>query len=85
MPSSAKRDLNWCVKNVETAYDVVSHGKSALTMTTDASKTGLGCSLQDRPTGSQWTPEEASEHINFLEIKAVLIGLQSFVEKVADR
>ena len=54
-------------------------------MTTDASKTGWGCSLQDLPTGGQWTPEEASEHIIFLEIKAVLLGLQSFGDKVADR
>ena len=54
-------------------------------MTTDVSKTGWWCSLQDLPTGAQWTPEEASEHINFLEIKAVLLGLQSFGDKVADR
>ncbi|CAB4025002.1 Pre-mRNA-splicing factor cwc-26 [Paramuricea clavata] len=85
LPSSAKCDLNWWVDNVETAYNVVSNGESDLTMTTDASKTGWGCTLQDLPTGGQWTPEEASGHINFLEIKAVLLGLQSFGDKVADR
>ena len=51
--SSAKLYLNWWVNNVETAYNVVSHGEPALTMTTDASKTGWGCSLQDIPTGGQ--------------------------------
>ena len=52
-------------------------------MTTDASKTGLGCSLHEAPTGGQWTPEEASEHIIFLEIKEVLLGLQSFIDQVS--
>ena len=54
-------------------------------MTTDASKRGRGCSLHEVPPGGQWTPEEASEHINFLEIKAVLLGLQSFVGKVSSQ
>ena len=71
LSSSVKHDLHWWVNNVETAYNVVSQWEPALTMTTDASKTGLGCSLHEAPTGGQWTPEEASEHINFLEIKAV--------------
>ena len=43
--SSAKHDLHWWVNNVETAYNVVSHGEPALAMTTDASKTGWGCFL----------------------------------------
>ena len=83
LPSSAKHDLHWWVNNVETAYNVVSHGEPALTMTTDAFKTGWGCPLHEALTGCQWTPEEASEHINFLEIKAVLLGLQSFFDKVS--
>ena len=85
LSSSEKHDLNWWVNNVETAYNVVSHGEPALTMTTDASKTGWGCSLHEVPTGGHWTPEEASEHINFFEIKAVLLGLQSFVDKVSSQ
>ena len=66
LSSSAKHDLHWWVNNVETACNVVSHGEPALTMTTDASKTGLGCSLHEAPTGGQWTLEDASEHINSL-------------------
>ena len=76
LSSSAKHDQHWWVNNVETAQNVVSHGEPALTMTTDASQTGWGCFLHDAPTGGQWTLEEASEHVNFLEIKAVLLGLQ---------
>ena len=72
---SAKHDVHWWVNNVETVYNVVSHGEPALTMTTDPSKTGWGCSLHEAPTGGEWTAEEASEPINFLEIKAVLLGL----------
>ena len=82
LSSSEKHHLLLWVNNVETVYNVVSHGEPALTMTTDASKTGWGCPLLEAPTGCQWTPKEASEHINFLEIKAVLLGLQSFFDKV---
>ena len=76
LSSSAKHDLHWSVNNVETACNVVSHREPALTMTTDASKARWRCSLHEVPTGGQWTPEEASEHMNFLAIKAVLLGLQ---------
>ena len=76
LSSSAKHDLHWWVNNVETSDNVVSHGEPALTMTTDASKARWRCSLHEVSTRGQWTPEEASEHINFLAIKAVLPGLQ---------
>ena len=69
LSSSAKYDLHWWVNNVETAYNVVSHGEPALTMTTDASKTGLGCSLHEAPSGGQWTPEEAYDISIFLRSK----------------
>ena len=59
LSSIAKRDLNWWVKNVETAYNV-SRWEPALTLTTDSSKTVLGCSLQHIATGGQWTPEQGS-------------------------
>ena len=56
---------------VDHAYNPVSYGSSQLTMTTDASKTGWGCMVDGIPAWSCWTPEEASNHINYLETQAV--------------
>ena len=81
----AKADLKWWTESIESAYNVVSHGEPALTLATDASKTGWGCTTLGTPTGGHWTPEEVSNHINYLEIKAVLLGLQSFVKVVSDK
>lgn len=83
LSSQAKFDLNWWVNSTETAYNVVCHGESYLTMTTDASKIRWGCTVQDTPTVGHWTPEEVSMHINFLEIKSVLLGLQLFEKMIA--
>ena len=77
----ARADLKWRVDSSDTAYNAVSHGEPAFTIATDASKLGWGCTLQDTPTGGQWTLEEASMHINYLDITALLLGLQSF-EKI---
>jgi formylglycine-generating enzyme required for sulfatase activity len=52
-------------------------------MATDASKIRWGCTINDTPTGGHWTPEEAANHINYFEIKAVLLGFKSFAKVVA--
>jgi hypothetical protein len=46
-------------------------------MTTDASKTGWGCSLAGTPTGGSRDPGESEKHINWLEVKAILHITQS--------
>ena len=81
--SAACTDLNWWIDNIQTAYNPLSHDTPKLTMTTDASKIGWGCNLESSPTGGCWTPTEAENHINYLETKAVLFGLQSFCSKIA--
>ena len=54
-------------------------------MTTDASQTGWGCTVNGIPTGGCWDPEEANRHINYLETMAVFLGLQSFSDQVSDK
>ena len=78
-------DKKWWTESIESVCNVVSHGEPALTLATYASKTGWGCTTLGTPTGGHWTPEEASNHINYLEIKAVLLGLKSFVKVVSDK
>ena len=41
-------------------------------------QTGLGASCQGTSTGGPWTVAEQAKHINYLEMKAAFLALQSF-------
>ena len=85
LSDEAKHELSWWVSSIESAYNVVSHGQADTTMTTDASKTGWGCSLAGIPTGGSWDPGESEKHINWLEVKAILLSLKSFVDHICQK
>lgn len=74
----AKEELTWWIDSIETAYNPINRGDVDFTITSDASKQGWGAACNDCSTGGLWTAEEAMEHINFLEMLAVLFALQSF-------
>jgi len=48
------------------------------TITTDASKAGWGAAWDTRHLAGTWDPQEASLHINVLEMKAVLLALKEW-------
>ena len=54
-------------------------------MTTDASKTGWGCSFGNISTGGLWNPGESENHINWLKVKAILFSLKSFVHHICQK
>ena len=85
LSDEARHELGWWVCSVESAYNVISHGQVETTMTTDASKTGSGCSLGNISTGGLWNPEESENHINWLEVKAMLFSLKSFVHHICQK
>ena len=49
---------------------------------TDASMVGWGAVYGEESTGGKWLPEETENHINVLELKAILFGLKSFFDKL---
>ena len=51
-----------------------------MTLYTDASMTGWGAYLDGHVRSGEWTREQVSEHINVLEMRAVLLALQSLRE-----
>jgi hypothetical protein len=85
LSDEAKHELSWWVSSIESVYNVVSHTQADTTITTDASKTGLGCSLAGTRTGGSWDPGESEKHINWLEIKAILLSLNSFVDHICQK
>ena len=77
LSAQSKTQLTWWIDNVLTVSKPISHGNPDLTLTTDASNLGWGAVCWETSTGGFWSLEEQRYHINFLELKAVLLGLKS--------
>ena len=54
--------------------------RHALQLFTDASKEGWGAQLNDRTARGSWSLPESELHINYLELKAVLLALKEFTD-----
>ena len=70
-------DVNWWVNNVETAFKLISHSEPDVIIQTDASTQGWGAVRQKSKTGGRWNSNEAHNHINFLELLAILFALKT--------
>ena len=82
LSSIARSDISWWIRNALSSKKRIDHGKISHTLYTDASTQGWGASLSDITTGGRWTSSEQSQHINYLELKAILLGLQSLCKEV---
>ena len=77
---SAKSELNWWVDNIANEQNNIERGPPTLQITTDASLSGWGAECQGISTGGQWSFVEAQQHINYLELYAAFLGLQTFAK-----
>ena len=79
LSETARQELTWWLQSIDTISKPILTPNPSVVMYTDASFLGWGCYLPDRNfrTGGRWGPEEAYQDINFLELKAVLLSLQS--------
>ena len=66
--------------NIGSAYNHIYQGTPSVTLTTDASKAGWGAIFKGEKTQGLWNEREKSRHINVLELKAILFGLQALVK-----
>lgn len=72
-------DIQWWIDNVSLMKKPIYQRDPEIVIFTDASLSGWGGYLLDSTsTGGQWSPEESENHINYLELRAVLLSLQSF-------
>ena len=55
----------------------ITQDKPNFILTTDASKIGREAVCGDHKTGGCWDLDEQQYHVNYLESKAVLLGLKS--------
>ena len=77
----AKEDIKWWMENIMESYNNIGCGNTSpsITITTDASKTGWGGTVSGHRTHGLWTHDESLEHINVLELKAVLFSVTSLL------
>ena len=77
-----REDLLWWIENVQAYPKKVQVVSPSVTLTTDASLEGWGAVRENDRTGGNWTTDEKKSHINVLELKAVLFGLQALCGNV---
>ena len=72
-----RRDIDWWLLAVGAAQKKIRLETPEVEICTDASLEGWGAHRGDIAIGGRWLEEEAEEHINMLELKAILFGLKS--------
>ena len=85
LSEEAKADIQWWIDFVPLETRCIDHGPFNVFLSTDASELGWGAVLEPhsevgtpRSTGGRWTLAEKCDHINVLELKAGLFGIQAF-------
>lgn len=85
LPNSLQGDFLWWIKSIETAVNYIRKDEYHLEIFSDASKTGWGISCGNETASGLWGKEEASMHINYLELLAAYFGLKIFAKNIINR
>ena len=80
--NASKTELQWWIDNIDQSSNDVRICDPDVTMTSDASLTGWGCSFNGSSSGGSWSDDERLLHINVLEIKAAYFALQCFSDQI---
>ena len=76
--SESKNEINWWIRNINNSSKTIVTPNVDIMFSSDASNTGWGAVWNDVSTGGRWADTELGLHINVLELKAMLFGLNSF-------
>ena len=68
-------EVSWWKKNIFKVYKTKRYPKFSITIYTDASLEGWGCSMGNVSTGGAWLSFEKLMHINVSELKAILLAI----------
>ena len=77
-----KQELLWWINHLPQQSREIERENAKLIITTDASSLGWGATLQDERTGGRWDEHEKEAHINYLELLAIFLALQSFKNEI---
>ena len=81
---ACREDIQWWIFNIKHSSKPVLVPDFTYSIFTDSSQSGWGGTMGSHSTGGLWTSEERQLHINCLELKAVLLVLQSFCKNMRD-
>ena len=85
LPNSCKEDLS-LASNIKTSANKISKGNLNIELESNASNTAWGgcCKRgkQEQVTGGNWSIEERGKHINYLELLAAWLTIQSFCKNL---
>lgn len=73
--SELHEDLVWWMDNIKITFNPIRDDFYDLEIFSDASLSGWGATADGTQTHGWWNSKEKEEHINFLELKAVVYGL----------
>lgn len=73
-------DLRWWKNHILTSSNPIRQHNYQLEIFTDASTTGWGAACDGEKTGGLWSESERNFHINYLELLAVYLGLQTYAK-----
>ena len=79
-------DLQWWAqkRNLEVGGPIWVQDPQTAILTDASTSFGWGAHWEDKTIAGVWTPQEASLHINFLEMKTVLFALQAWARELHD-
>ena len=80
-----RQDLSWWISNVHAQVRRIQRPAPHVVIATDASMKGWGCNTGKEAFNGVWTLEEQTDHINVLELKAVLFSILALGEEIKDR
>ena len=82
LSNESRSGLAWWVNNVDSSLKAIVQGGPDLTLTTDACIRGWGAVYGVQTTSGLRNLEEQAFHINYLNLKVVLLGLKSLFSHV---
>ena len=84
LSKNAKHELQWWIDNIEQSVKPIQVPAPHITLQSDSSDYGWGGVSKNTKTGGNWSEQEAAEHINFKELKAAFLTLQTFCDNCRD-
>ena len=82
LEGGARDNIRWCLQNIENSGRVLRELSPKVVIFTDASNEGWGAHVDDLATRGRWSESEKVDHINVLELRAILLGLKSLCREV---
>lgn len=84
IPKSVLPDLNWWLNNIGSSKNNLDRDHYDLEICTDASLSGWGAFSLGESAYGWWAPDQSTEHINWLELEAIFLGLKCFARNLTN-